>query len=158
MKLNWILLALALLLTVALLGGCPDEEVESECEWDGDCGNNTAPRLYGLVFSVNGGQATSETPQIGSTDTILIACSYEDDEGNLTGGMIFFSDENGDSTSTSDINVELGCSTSDTGIQFGIQLSGSETPLNVGYHNFEMYWTDVCGFSSNKLEGTFYVE
>jgi len=138
-------------------GGCPDEAVEDECSWDGDCGNNNPPKLYDLAYSVNGASYDTNPPSIYATDYILIAASYSDDEGNITGGQLFLYDDNGNVTYTADINVELGCSSNDTGQRFGYVLSGQEQPLAAGYHNVEMYWTDVCGFASNKVQGSFYV-
>jgi len=153
----WLTL-LALFAAALILGGGECEEVESECEWDGDCGENTSPVLSDMVYSVNGGAATTEIPEISRLGTIVFAASYADDQGNLEGGTVFLEDKTFGETYSTEITADLGCSSTESGSMWGYTLDGPTVSPAIGYHAVEMYFTDSCGYASNRLDAAFYVK
>jgi len=125
------------------------EYVEEDCPTD--CSENTAPVLDSPLYLVNG--AIQTTPPTTAGDAVAVLIAFSDAECNLACGTLVYSwgtPENNDA-SIGSMQSNLPCDTASSTVFLGFDM-GDVAP---GEYGFGLRVEDVCGESSNGVEGSF---
>jgi hypothetical protein len=117
-----------------------------------ECKGNHRPQIGNLRYFLNGNQVT-DPPTVHPSDELKVWIQYQDSDCNLGGGSIWWSIDGGDFAAVKKLPGDLSCQ--GVGGYRGVFYLPDLSVLASGEHTFKIGLTDVCGATSNTLDGAF---
>jgi hypothetical protein len=118
------------------------------------CAGNHSPQIGNLRYLVND-ELVEASPTVSPDDDLKIWIQYQDADCNLGGGGMWWSIDGGEFAAVKQLAGDFSCN--GVGDNRGIVYQPDLGVLNSGVHQFRIRLTDVCGATSNALDGEFTV-